>query len=106
VFIFSNNIYLASVLAFNISAPWRKEVYTNFPLVLVILLTLSYNTIIAVIPAARPSIFRLDNLPHNMGAVIYLGSFFLCLFLYINQKYFLEPLSERLIKAYPKVKWL
>lgn len=88
VFIFTNNLYLISVLAFNISAPWRKEVQTNIPLCIVTILAFTYNLIIAIIPDARLSLFQLDNMPNenNLGLVIFLGSLGLSFFLYINQK--------------------
>lgn len=52
IFIFVNNIYLFSVLAFNISSPWRKEFWTNVPLVIVAVLALAYNVVSTVVPAA------------------------------------------------------
>lgn len=57
IFLFVNNMYLFSVLAFNISRPWRKEVFTNLPLVIVACLAITYNTLIAVVPGARLGIF-------------------------------------------------
>ncbi len=88
VFVFTNNLYLISVLAFNISAPWRKEIHTNLPLCIVTILAFTYNLIIAIVPNARLSLFQLDNMPdeNNVGLVIFLGSLGLSLFLYINQK--------------------
>jgi magnesium-transporting ATPase (P-type) len=57
VFIFVNNVYIASVLAFNISNPWRKEVFTNIPLIIVTILTFAYNTALALIPESRMYLF-------------------------------------------------
>lgn len=75
---------------------------------LVTILAFAYNTLIALLPAVRLGRFQLDNIPdeNNVALVIYLGSLGLSFFLYINQKYILEPLSEKLVKAYPKAKWL
>lgn len=91
VFVFVNNIYLASVLAFNISRPWRKEVFTNLPLVIVTALALTYNTIIAVVPGGRLGIFSLDNLSEdpNVALFIYIAGLGFSLFLYVNQKFIL-----------------
>lgn len=75
---------------------------------LVTILAFAYNTLISVLPAVRLGLFQLDNMPpeNNVALVIYLGSLGLSFFLYINQKYILEPLSTKLIKAYPTIKWL
>ena len=99
-----NNIYLASVLAFNISRPWRKEVFTNLPLVIVTVLALAYNTILAVVPGGRLGIFSLINLSDNpdVALFIYVAGLGFSIFMYVNQKFILEPLSDWLIRKYPK----
>jgi len=108
IFIFVNNLYLFTALAFNISRPWRKEAFTNPPLIIVTLLGVAYNTLIAVVSASRLGVFELSNMPdeRNLALTIYLGGLGLSLFLYINQKCIMEPLSERLIKNHPDKKWL
>ena len=45
IFVFANNIYLFSVLAFNISRPWRREFWTNIPLVVISILVLVFNVL-------------------------------------------------------------
>lgn len=60
---FVNNLYLFTALAFNISRPWRKEIFTNPPLILVTLIGVAYNTLIAVLSASRLGVFQLNNMP-------------------------------------------
>lgn len=49
IFILVNNIYLVSVLAFNISRPWRKEFYYNAPLVIAATLAFAYNVVLGLV---------------------------------------------------------
>jgi hypothetical protein len=90
-----NNLYLFTALAFNISYPWRKEVFTNLPLIIVTLVGIAYNTLIAVLSASRLGVFQLNNMPdeRNLALTIYLGGLGLSFFLYINQKCIMEPLG-------------
>lgn len=96
------------MLAFNISRPWRKEVFTNLPLVIVTVLALAYNTILAVVPGGRLGIFSLINLSDNpdVALFIYVAGLGFSIFMYVNQKFILEPLSDWLIRKYPKATWL
>jgi hypothetical protein len=43
MFIFTNNVYVATMLAFNIAKPWREYFFTNIPLMVAVILTICYN---------------------------------------------------------------
>jgi len=87
IFVMVNNIYLASVLAFNISDPWRKEFYTNLPLMIVAVLTLVYNTLLTFLPDLDWSQFELTHIiTMNLRLALFLGGMAFSLFMYINQK--------------------
>lgn len=107
IFIFVNNIYLISVLAFNISRPWRKEFYYNAPLVVAAALALAYNLIMGLVQAADWDIFKLIHLiSFEVRLYLTVASVGFCILIYLCQKAVLEPLSYRLIKKYPHKKWL
>lgn len=107
LFVFSNNLYLFSVIAFNISGPWRREFFTNPPLMVVILLTFAYNAVIALVPMLRVPDFELEYLPSfRLELWLYGSSLVVGLLLYLNQKFILEPICARLIRRYPHSKWL
>ena len=46
LYVFINNSYVISILAFSIAAPWRKYFFTNIPFMIVTVLALVYNQII------------------------------------------------------------
>ena len=43
LFLFANNMYVISMITFNIAKPWRKYFFTNFPLMIAICITVFYN---------------------------------------------------------------
>jgi magnesium-transporting ATPase (P-type) len=107
IFVFVNNIYLVSVLAFNISRPWRKEFYFNAPLVVAAALALTYNVVMALVAGADWDIFDIIHLiSFEVRLYLTLASLLFSILIYVCQKAILEPLSYKLIKRYPKKKWL
>jgi len=64
-------MYLFSVLAFNISKPWRKDFWTNIPLLLVVLMALAYNILATLIKEADWEVFELVHL-HSQQLRVYL----------------------------------
>lgn len=50
LFMFSNFIYVFTLMAFSISRPWRKEFYTNIPFTILLVLTLALSTILIILP--------------------------------------------------------
>ena len=53
LFLFSNFLYIATVLASCIDKPWRKPFYTNFPFMVVLLILAPYSILITVVPETR-----------------------------------------------------
>jgi magnesium-transporting ATPase (P-type) len=54
---FSNIMYIFTLLAFSISKPWRKDFYTNPLFMIVLIVMLSYSLIMIVVPGARLALF-------------------------------------------------
>lgn len=107
IFVFVNNIYLVSVLAFSISHPWRKQFYTNIPFVIVTLLALIYNILCCMVPALDWSLFNLKHFKNNdIRLYLLIASLGFAFFIYITQKCIFEPLTYRIIRKYPKIKWI
>ena len=46
LFVFINNMYVISMITFNIAKPWRQYFFTNIPLMFSIVLTLFYNHVV------------------------------------------------------------
>jgi len=53
LFLFSNFIYLFTLLAFNIGGPWRKPVFTNIPIMVIFVLVFVYTSLIVVVTSTR-----------------------------------------------------
>jgi hypothetical protein len=52
LFVFSNNLYVVTMLAFNIAKPWREYFFTNIPLMVVVIITTAYNQMLFLWPDA------------------------------------------------------
>ena len=57
LFLFTNLMYIFTLMAVSISHPWRKEFYTNIPFMIVLFLVLSYSVVMIVVPKARLFLF-------------------------------------------------
>jgi hypothetical protein len=108
LYIFTNNIYVITMVAYNISKPWREGFYTNLPLMIMIGLALLYNHII-LFWAEGTWVLLFDSkwLPdYNSRWVIFGASWGFGLIIYFLQKVVFEPTSNWLVKKYPQHKWL
>jgi len=47
---FSNFMYVFSVLAFCISKPWKKYFFTNLPFMIVLTLNFTYDVLVCLVP--------------------------------------------------------
>jgi hypothetical protein len=95
-------MYIFSLLAFSISKPWRKEFYTNVPFMIVLIIIGSYSTLLAIVPDARISIFKLSWLTVDRLNIFVFGIALLFGFsMYSVQKFILEPGSTWLKDKYP-----
>lgn len=106
LFLFSNFMYIFTVLAFNIGAPWKRPFFTNPFFMLVLAFIFTYSVLICVVYKARISKFHLQRL--HMGwnvMVLGLGLAF-GVFMYALQKFLMEPLFNWLRRRHPKISWL
>lgn len=51
-FVFTINVYVITMIAFNVAKPWREYFFTNIPLMIVIIGALLYNQILLLWPEA------------------------------------------------------
>jgi hypothetical protein len=95
------------MLGFNIARPWRKFFFTNFPLMIVIFLTLLYNHFLIFWDDASWSVFKLQHLVSmDIRWAIFGASIGFSLVIYLNLKLILEPFTAWLIRTNPDKKWL
>lgn len=88
LFIFTNNLYLAAITAFNIGHPFRKPFYTNIWFVLNYFLLALYHLLICIFPEIR--------MPFDINADIP-GKFLVELYFWAVLGGFIIFLYERLI---------
>ena len=101
-------MYVVTMIVFNISKPWREYFFTNIPLTLFIVLTLTYNQML---------IFWREGSWNLLYASVYLTSNRLkfgalgvswgfCLLILGIHYGVMKPFSSWLIRKYPKIRWL
>ena len=106
IFMFSNFLYVFSIMAFSISRPWKKYFFTNIPFMIVLVLVFTYDILICVVPQARLEVFFLQEFDMRwQGLMCGMGCAF-GIFMYIVQKVFLESLFNWLREKYPDKQWL
>ena len=66
LFLFTNFLYLFTVLAFSIGGPWRKPFFTNIPFMVVFVFIITYSIVIVMVPAARLGGFQII-FPQDQG---------------------------------------
>jgi magnesium-transporting ATPase (P-type) len=108
LFVFINNIYLAAIIAFNIAKPWRQHFFTNPPLMIMVILSLLLNHIVFFWPAGTWAEFKSGTclIDYRIRWIFFGVSWGFSLAILILQKCIFEPLSNRLVRKYPKYKWL
>ncbi len=108
LYLFSNNIYVITMIAFNIAKPWREGFYTNLPLMISIILVTFYNQVIILwADGTWVELFDSVWLPDYTSRWVILGtSWGFGIAIWILQKCLFEPLSNWLVKKYPQHKWL
>lgn len=104
---FINLIYTSTVIAFNIAAPWRKNYYTNLPLMFITVVILTYSSLIALVPDCDWRFFKMTSIVNqNLRRFCWGIGVAFGLFIIIFQKCVLEPTSLKLKKKYTQYKWL
>lgn len=103
VFQVSNFMYLFSVLAFSIDYPWKRPFWTNWIFMLVYCIIFIYSVLICMVPEARIPLFNMyDFRPEYRYDAMLLGlGLAFGLFMYIEQKFMLEPLFRYLKTKHP-----
>jgi len=72
-----------------------------------VIITLTYNQMLLLWSDATWSELQVGYLPTMSIRLIIFGvGWAFCAVIYINQKFIMEPLSNKLVKAYPHIKWL
>lgn len=95
LFVFSNFLYISSFVGFSIEKPWRKRFYTSWPFLLTFLIVTIYTGLILLVPGARFSFWKLDQLQdYQTNLALFCLSGIFSWILYSNQKYLLEPLTN------------
>lgn len=87
LFLFSNFMYLFTLLAFNIGEPWRRNIFTNIPFMGVFVFIIIYTILIVFVPDTRiPDFFLIHIHSTNLeGFILGMGLLF-GLAIYLLQK--------------------
>lgn len=106
IFMFSNFMYVFSVIAFSISKPWKKYFFTNWPFMIVLILVFTYDILICLVPEARLEVFYMQTFDMQwQGLMCGMGCAY-GIFMYIMQKGILENVFNWLREKYPDKNWL
>lgn len=100
-------MYIFTVLAFNIGAPWRKPFFTNLPFMVSLTIILTYAILICVVPVTRLGVFQIvymDDIRIN-GFVLGMGLAF-GLTVFFLQKFVWEPVTQYCRLKYPNQTWI
>lgn len=57
LFYFTNFQYVASCLTFSISKPYRKPMWSNYPLFISVILITALDILLMIVPASNPIMF-------------------------------------------------
>lgn len=107
LFLFTNFMYIFSLLAFSIAKPWRKNFWTNLPFMIVLFIAFTYCVLITVVPDSRLVVFEISWMGSERLNGFILGiSILFSVFIYSVQKFIFEPGSVWLKEKYPEKTWL
>lgn len=107
LFLFTNFLYLFTVLAFSIGGPWRKPFFTNIPFMVVFVFIITYTIVIVMVPAARLDGFQIMYIDDTALCGFILGvGLGLGVVIFVIQKFVWEPLAIWVREKYPEKKWL
>ena len=83
-------MYIASLLAFSLAKPWRKDFWTNLPFMIVLVIVLSYSFLMTVAPETRLGLFQMSWMKSDVlnGYVLAVSMTF-SFFIYWTQKFIL-----------------
>ena len=94
-FLLSDMFIVASMFAFMISKPWKKELYTYLPFTIPYVIVAIYTALLYVVPALRPAFFHLTHINSATFCrfLLLLGLSVGCLIIFL-QKCVLIPLFK------------
>ena len=61
-FLLSDMFIVASIMAFMITKPWKKEFYTYLPFTIPYVIVALYTALLYIVPALRPAFFHLTHI--------------------------------------------
>lgn len=100
LFLFSNHMYIFTLLAFFISQPWRKDFWTNTPFMCMLVIVFGYNVLLCVLPQSRVGYLYLGTITSEKVAWLILQlALAIGLFIYTVQKYILEHIMLYLTRT-------
>lgn len=89
---FSNFMYIFTLLAFSVSKPWREEFYTNKPFTAILVVVLGFSSMLMLFPGMRIDYMELSRFNYKPLMLALLGlSWGFGLAIYGIQKLILEP---------------
>jgi magnesium-transporting ATPase (P-type) len=89
LFMFSNFMYIFTVMAFTIGSPWKRFFGTNPFFMIVLVFVMTYSILICVVPKARLGKFELQEFDMRwQGMLLGLG-FAFGIYMYVLQKFVL-----------------
>jgi hypothetical protein len=98
-------MYIFSVVAFSVSHPFKKLFVTNLPFTIVLIIIFVYDVLIILLPAARVPQFLMDTgilpIDYRYQGLLLGYSLGVGLFMYVCQKFILEPIFNSLREKYP-----
>ena len=96
LFLFSNFMYIFTLLNSTISYPWREPFYKNKIFLIILAFVLPYTVLMVVVPGARLSIFYISYMTSTSLNFFILGmAFIIGLLMYLVQRCIIEPLEEK-----------
>ena len=102
IFLFTNFMYIFSLLAFSIAKPWRKDFWTNLPFMIVLFVVFTYCVLLTVVPDSRLVLFEISWMGSERLNGFVLGiSLLFSFFMFGVQKFILEPGTVWLKEKYP-----
>ena len=100
LFMVANFQYLVTCMAFSVSKPFRKPIYTNYPFFFCVVFLAIFNTLCVFLPAdsSVSTLFDLQPLQDDSGKTYYEYRYFVFAGILINSA--ITFIAEKLISRY------
>jgi magnesium-transporting ATPase (P-type) len=91
LFLFSNFLYLSSIIISAITEPWRKPLYTNVPFVVTFLIVTAYSVFIVVLPPVRVTFFEISYMDDtNVNLFVLVVGLLFAMLCFLNKKILID----------------